>query len=76
MGRDRIAREIMVATGACYTTALRERDDRWTARQLDSYLLAVRALPPRLDGDPERCVTCLIPLDAARRHNCPVRAKR
>jgi hypothetical protein len=66
VARDKICREIMAVTGCTYQQAMIERDRRWELRQIDAYLVMLRAHPPRNDGDPARCVACMAPLITAR----------
>lgn len=68
MSRDRFAVAVMKATGAKYQSALTEVRRRELLSELGSYMVAVRALPERLD-DQRRCVTCLLPY--APDHECP-----
>lgn len=61
MARDKLAREIMAATGQRYRAALNERRRRGQVGETSAYMVAVRALPAWSEGQPKRCVRCLAP---------------
>lgn len=72
MSKDKRALLVMERTGSGYMVSLTEVRLRYSAREQPAYLLAVGALPPWIEGDRIRCVTCLAPIGDDG-HACSVR---
>lgn len=62
MAKDRDAKKVQAVTGAAYQTALTEVLRRRRIKEVKIYMVGIKALPIRLENQPQLCVRCLAPV--------------